>query len=73
MLLFLIFFCQDDQHTEYEIQLFNELRETQQLLAEKSEIIKKLEAEREKILAAVNAEDETVKLRAVYIFSQLGE
>ncbi|OXU26492.1 hypothetical protein TSAR_003618 [Trichomalopsis sarcophagae] len=52
----------DDQHTEYEIQLFDELRETQKILAEKSEIIRKLEAEREKILAAaVNAEDETGK------------
>ncbi|XP_031783779.1 myosin heavy chain, embryonic smooth muscle isoform isoform X2 [Nasonia vitripennis] len=53
----------DGQHTEYEIQLFDELRETQKILAEKSEIIRKLEAEREKILAAaVNApEDETGK------------
>ncbi|KAJ8675242.1 hypothetical protein QAD02_011028 [Eretmocerus hayati] len=48
----------DDQHTEYEIQLFNDLKETQRVLAEKEEIIQKLQLEREDIIAAVNEADQ---------------
>ncbi|XP_011500878.1 PREDICTED: putative leucine-rich repeat-containing protein DDB_G0290503 [Ceratosolen solmsi marchali] len=48
----------DNHHTEYEIQLFTDLKKTQTILAEKEKIIQKLQIERNEIIETVNETDQ---------------